>query len=63
MGNGISEVALVLQQCDAGEIVQEIESLASQLSSGPEAIVEVVIKEAVNIFRHGSDLTSDVKVS
>ncbi len=58
----MSEVTLVLKVCDVGVIADDIAAIAKELMSGPTGILEVILKESINIFTHGHDLTADFKV-
>jgi len=61
LSHGINEVNLVLRDCNATELVREIEELVHDLSSGTAGILHIIVKEAINIFHHGRELTSDFK--
>ncbi|KYQ99713.1 hypothetical protein DLAC_03653 [Tieghemostelium lacteum] len=66
VGQGIEDFGLALQQiptvlqiCGATEFIDEIKSIAEELASGSAGIIEVILKEALNIFTHRQDITSD----
>jgi hypothetical protein len=61
LGFGIQEIGKDLKTCDIGEILEDIEKIAKELSSGVTGIIEVIVKEAVNIFSHHKDITNDIK--
>ena len=61
LGFGIKELGEDIKACDIKEIIDDIMNIAHQLSSGPSGIVEVIVKEVVNIFHHGKDITNDFK--
>ena len=61
-GLGLLEVTTVLRVCKITELVNEIETLAKELVSGPAGVVTVIVKETINIIGHGADLTEDIKV-
>ncbi|KAK5582830.1 hypothetical protein RB653_004418 [Dictyostelium firmibasis] len=67
---GITDLGLAIQQipvdyeaCKITQLVQEIEEIASKLSSGVDGIVDIILKEAVEIWEHKNDLSSDFKTA
>eukprot|EP01132_Coremiostelium_polycephalum_P005135 gene5135-6395_t len=63
IGLGLQEIPQVLTLCKVEQFVAEIESLAKELSSGTAGIIEVILKEALNIFHNRVDLTTDFKTA
>ncbi|EGG16146.1 hypothetical protein DFA_09171 [Cavenderia fasciculata] len=59
MGEALLEVPILWQECDISGFISEIKGLASKLEEGAGGVLDVIIKEAINIFHHGHDLTSD----
>uniref|UniRef100_A0A7S1KRU6 Uncharacterized protein n=1 Tax=Percolomonas cosmopolitus TaxID=63605 RepID=A0A7S1KRU6_9EUKA len=59
LSQGINEVNIVLKDCNATELVREIEELVVDIQQGH--VLKIIIKEAVNIFHHSKELTSDFK--
>ncbi|KAM9953007.1 hypothetical protein ACTFIR_008065 [Dictyostelium discoideum] len=67
---GITDLGLAIQQvpvdydaCGITQFVEEIEEIASKLSSGVDGIVDVILKEAVEIWEHKNDLSADFKTA
>ena len=52
----------MLNACDMGEIAADIAAIAKEIMSGPSGILDVILKEVINIFHNGHDLTADFKV-
>jgi len=59
LGKGLEEVSVALHACGLEELAKEIKDLATELSTGVSGIIEVIVKEAVNVFYHRHDLTAD----
>ncbi|KAF2071730.1 hypothetical protein CYY_006954 [Polysphondylium violaceum] len=62
-GLALQEVPVAFQTCGVEKFVQEIESLAKQLSSGTDGIIEIILKEALNIFHNRVDLSGEFKAA
>jgi len=60
-GLALQEVPVAFQTCGVEKFIQEIQSLAKELSSGTSGIIELVLKEALNIFHNRQDLTGEFK--
>ena len=61
LGFGIEEIGKDIKACDVQDIIADIEKIAKELSSGAVGIIEVIIKETVNIFSHHKEITGDIK--
>jgi hypothetical protein len=61
LGEGVKELAIATKACDTAEIVSDIERIAHELSSGAPGIIEIVIKESINIFAHKKEITQDIQ--
>jgi len=59
MAKGLVEVSIAFEQCGLETLAAEIAALAAEIAKGPEGVVEIIVKEIVNIFYHGKDLTAD----
>ncbi|KYQ90304.1 hypothetical protein DLAC_08906 [Tieghemostelium lacteum] len=60
-GKALVEVPIIYEECGVTKFVSEIKSLASKLEEGDAGVIEVIIKELVNIFHHSHDLTDYFK--
>jgi hypothetical protein len=61
LGFGIKELIDDAKACDIKEIIDDVLKIAHELSSGVGGIIEVVIKETINIFSHHREITNDFK--
>ncbi|GAM21232.1 hypothetical protein SAMD00019534_044070, partial [Acytostelium subglobosum LB1] len=61
VGNGLAEIPPVFDECGITQFLADIISVSKELSSGAEGVIEVVVKETLNIFHHGDDISEDWK--
>ncbi|EFA76764.1 hypothetical protein PPL_09515 [Heterostelium album PN500] len=61
VGEGLAQIPQILSLCGVTEFIGDIVNVAKELSSGTGGIIEVILKEALNIFHNREDITEDWK--
>lgn len=49
---GVREVSIAMKTCGLATLAVDVEAIANKLESGPTGWVELLAKEALNIFSH-----------
>ncbi|EGG17001.1 hypothetical protein DFA_07982 [Cavenderia fasciculata] len=61
LGQGLEAIPTIFSTCGVEQLIQQIESIAAQLSSGADGIIEVIAKEVINIIHKKANLTTEFK--
>ncbi|EGG18144.1 hypothetical protein DFA_06811 [Cavenderia fasciculata] len=61
LGNNLKEIPKILEECEVKVLVKEIKGIAQKLESGTAGVIQLLVKEAINIFHNRVDLTADFK--
>ncbi|EFA76994.1 hypothetical protein PPL_09746 [Heterostelium album PN500] len=60
-GGALIVIPEIYEECGISKFVSEIKTLASRLKSGEAGVIDVVLRELINIFHNRHDLTSYFK--
>eukprot|EP01133_Synstelium_polycarpum_P002619 gene2619-3011_t len=61
VGQGLAQIPKIMTACGVTELTDDIFAIAAKLASGTDGIIEYILKEALDILYHKTDLTEDFK--
>ncbi|GAM20317.1 hypothetical protein SAMD00019534_034920, partial [Acytostelium subglobosum LB1] len=61
VGDGLAEIPAVFGSCGITQFIADILTVSKELSTGVPGVIDVIVKETLNILHHGKDISADWK--